>query len=141
MNVTLYDHLITCDTRSDLMENMVHKLNDTWEKSHILNTPPILNGPSPSITLPQVAFLLASVEPFAEKFLRPDMVRLFRLALAEAKSSLVSHSRTHPTIDLIRNSALIANQYPIGADMDNAGDEHLEEDDHDDEDGRHDPNF
>jgi hypothetical protein len=132
MSPTLYDHLLTCDTRSDLMDNMVNKLNDTWEKSHILNTPPILHGGSPSITLPQVAFLLASVDPFAEKFLRPDMLRLFRLALNEAKSSLVSHCRTNPTIDLIRNSANQATQYPIGAELTPDGDP-IEENDLDED--------
>jgi hypothetical protein len=138
MITTIYDHLLTCELRSGVMDNMVFKLQDTWEKSHILNNPPTLYGPSPSVTLPQVAFLLASHDQFTEKFLRPDMVRLFRLALNEAKSSLVSHCRTNPTIDSILRTAMVAQTHEIGTDLtqeDDVFDENLDDNDNDDDGG------
>lgn len=122
MSTNIYDHLLTCELRSATFDNINKKLEEMWEKSHVLNAPPLLYGPSPSITVPQVAFLLASYEPFAEKFLRPDMLRLFRLAVNEAKASLVSNCRTNPTIETVFNSAIRANQYPIGSDTNNPDD-------------------
>lgn len=118
MNSTIYDHLLTCDRQSEASEQLVAKAIDGWEKSHIINSPPILSGPSPSITLPQVAFMLATNDAVAEKFLRPDMHRLFKLALNEAKSSLVSACRTNAVVEKIKNTSHNAQIFDIGTPQD-----------------------
>lgn len=114
MSSIIYDHLLTCDRQSEASEQLISKAIDSWEKSHIINNPPILSGPSPSITIPQVAFIMATSDAVAEKFLRPDMHRLFKLALNEAKSSMVSSCRTNAVVEKIKNTAMKSPSFEIG---------------------------
>jgi hypothetical protein len=112
---SLYDHLLTCTLKPQATTNLIAGLTKNWEQAFILNNPMALHGPSPTITNPQIAYLLATNKAFAEKFLRPEMQRMFELAIAEAKGSLVSHARTHPMIQKVRQTctAQVINGDPL----------------------------